>query len=628
MPEAIRAKSPQTVVDAVHDGKIAEALFGEFRVAGTEYWKSKRPKALEQALRELKANKLIEEPPGMSGLYAVSAIGSEYLTDRTSFIEHISLIPIPEDQVQLLAAVNRLSNHPAEDHAWIERVPREPLLAALGWDLQKLWELSKPLHAADFIYRQAGMGHELNLSATYKGLIWADAHGYKVDSTPRDTTGVEIGGNPDLHLSRLLKLYKAAGGSETKGVLLAEALKDENLSETEAWNEAYYMKGEGWIETLGDNGPPYVRITHQGIKAAEASIIKAKENQSFSIKPKAEDRLKKAQDPGSVFVVHGRNLDARNSLFRFLRSIGLRPLEWSQAIMETGKASPFVGEILDAAFTRAQAVVVLMTPDDVAQLQEQFRSPNDLPYESQLTGQARPNVLFEAGMAMGRNPDRTIIVELGIVRPFSDIAGRHTVRLSNDPAARQELAQRLGTAGCPVDLTGKDWHKEGDFSLPAINLSSASIVEESGDQSAVGARQKIRTIIAQEIAYNVKRLSEVYNSVKDERIKDKETFKHHNDGTWSTEGNPVKALADFHPSVLSHKAWESQMHLAPFALTQEEAESVFTFYGELNGITGAHDMFLRSMRSNSIHALSAAHDLLENVMTRIDSVLSNYPKLT
>jgi predicted nucleotide-binding protein len=172
-----------------------------------------------------------------------------------------------------------------------------------------------------------------------------------------------------------------------------------------------------------------------------------------------------ATDSRNVFVVHGRNPEAHNSLFRFLRSIGLRPLEWSQAIQLTGKASPFIGEILDVAFSNAQAVVVLMTPDDVAQLQAQFRSQHDPPYESQLTGQARPNVLFEAGMAMGRNPERTILVELGALRPFSDIAGRHTVRLGNDSKARHELAQRLQTAGCAVDLSGRDWHTEGDFDL-------------------------------------------------------------------------------------------------------------------------------------------------------------------
>lgn len=181
-----------------------------------------------------------------------------------------------------------------------------------------------------------------------------------------------------------------------------------------------------------------------------------------------------ATDSRNIFVVHGRNLEARNSLFRFLRSIGLRPLEWSQAIQFTGKVSPFIGEILDVAFSTAQAVVVLMTPDDVAQLQEPFRSPHDPSYESQLTGQARPNVLFEAGMAMGRNPERTILVELGALRPFSDIAGRHTVRLNNDSATRQELAQRLETAGCAVDLSGRDWHTEGDFNPQSASAQKGS----------------------------------------------------------------------------------------------------------------------------------------------------------
>jgi predicted nucleotide-binding protein len=618
--EAIRAKSPQTVVDATHEGKIAETLFGEFFIAGTEFWESERPKALKQALKELKAAGLIEEPPAMSSLFAISPSGKEYLSDRGSFIEHVSQIEIPDEQVRLLAAVNRLSNHPAEDHAWIEKVPQAPLLSTLGWNIQQLWEASKPLHEIEFVYRQAGLGHVVNLCATFKGMIWADAHGYKVDSTPSEITGVEIDENPDLHLSRLLKLYRAAGGSQRKRVNLADAFKDEGLSQADIDSEAEYMEGEGWIKATSDEAIDFY-ITHAGIKLAQSNNAPT---------PQPVSNMTTPIDTRNVFVVHGRNLEARNSLFRFLRSIRLSPLEWSQAIMATGKASPFIGEILDAAFAKAQAVVVLMTPDDEARLLEPYRSQSDPPYESQLTGQARPNVLFEAGMAMGRNPDRTIIVELGIVRPFSDIAGRHTVKLSNDSTARHELAQRLETAGCSVDLSGRDWHTEGDFSLPVadINHLSVNIVEDFGDKSAVSARQRIRTIIAQEIAYNVKRLSEVYHSVKDEQIKDKETFKQHDDGTWSTEGYPMQALADFHPSVLSHKAWESQMHLAPTALTQEEAESIFSFYGVLNGITGEQEKFLRSMSSNSPHATSVAHDFLGNVMNRIESVLSDYPKLT
>ena len=170
-----------------------------------------------------------------------------------------------------------------------------------------------------------------------------------------------------------------------------------------------------------------------------------------------------ASDPRKVFVVHGRNALARDAIFTFLRTLGLQPIEWNEARLATGRPSPYVGEILDATFGLAQAVLVLMTPDDEARLKESLRDPGDPPHETDLTGQARPNVLFEAGMAMGRDENRTVLVELGTLRPFSDIGGRHVLRLDDSSERRQELAQRLQSAGCSVTLTGTDWHSAGDF---------------------------------------------------------------------------------------------------------------------------------------------------------------------
>ena len=173
----------------------------------------------------------------------------------------------------------------------------------------------------------------------------------------------------------------------------------------------------------------------------------------------------KVEDPSVVFVVHGRNEKVRKDMFAFLRSIGLKPLEWSQVVEATGKTMPYVGEILDTAFSKAQAVVVLMTPDDEACLRSPFRKPSDPDYEITPTPQARPNVLFEAGMAVGRSPERTILVEVGVLRPFSDVGGRLVINLDNSTEKRQELAQRLGNAGCPVDLSGTDWHTTGSFAI-------------------------------------------------------------------------------------------------------------------------------------------------------------------
>jgi predicted nucleotide-binding protein len=169
----------------------------------------------------------------------------------------------------------------------------------------------------------------------------------------------------------------------------------------------------------------------------------------------------------SVFVVHGRDENIRKSMFLFLRSIGLNPMEWVKAIELTGKGSPHVSEILDAAFAHAQAIVILLTPDDEAQLRSHFQKTHDPGYEKTLTGQARPNVIFEAGLAFGRNENGTVLVEMGTMRPFSDIGGMHTVRLSNNTESRAQLATKLRNAGCTPDTNGTEWHSVGDFTLTA-----------------------------------------------------------------------------------------------------------------------------------------------------------------
>lgn len=219
-----------------------------------------------------------------------------------------------------------------------------------------------------------------------------------------------------------------------------------------------------------------------------------------------------------VFVVHGRNEQARKAMFEFLRSIDLNPLEWSVAVQATDKASPYIGEILDAAFSRAQAVVVLFTPDDEARLKEAFWSENEPSHETELTGQARPNVLFEAGMAMGRSEERTILVELGTLRPFSDVAGRFAIRPEKSPVWRRELAKRLETAGCQVDLDGSDWMSAGDFDdvlesvVQGSSESQAVVDEEStvAETPRLSDKAKELLIEAAEDSVGIRR----FNSVK------------------------------------------------------------------------------------------------------------------
>jgi predicted nucleotide-binding protein len=191
-----------------------------------------------------------------------------------------------------------------------------------------------------------------------------------------------------------------------------------------------------------------------------------------------EDTL--AANRRNVFVVHGRNAAARDAMFSFLRALDLSPMEWSAGVSETGMGSPYIGQVVDAIFAKAQAVVVLMTPDDRVELACALRGSSDPMDEVTVRGQARPNVFFEAGMAMALSQERTIIVELGSPKQCSDIDGRHTVRLDDSARKRQELMMRLETAGCEVH-NGTDWLGAGEFeaSVRECRLEMGSAAQAS-----------------------------------------------------------------------------------------------------------------------------------------------------
>ena len=221
------------------------------------------------------------------------------------------------------------------------------------------------------------------------------------------------------------------------------------------------------------------------------------DSQAASSYPNA-DELGLEDASRNVFVVHGRNLVIRDELFAFLRALDLHPLEWSEAVRLTGQPSPYVGDILDAAFENARAIVVLFTPDDVVHLRKDLWGEQELPIETDPSGQARPNVLFEAGIAMGRSQDQTVLVEVGMVKPFSDIGGRHVIRLGNNTQRRQEFAQRLRSAGCPVNLEGTDWHTAGnlELNLPGVDRSPSSEELESVNLSPSFSQEATELIMA------------------------------------------------------------------------------------------------------------------------------------
>ena len=262
-------------------------------------------------------------------------------------------------------------------------------------------------------------------------------------------------------------------------VQLKEVLES---SQDEIIRHVVYLENEHYLEYgVMDGGMGTSDITHYGIRLCEAKSDLFSTFGTVQISNREKnDQVQEVNEEVKrrVFVVHGRNEKARKALFAFLRALGLEPIEWEEAIAYTGSGSPYIGEVLDRAFQKAQAVIVLLTGDDISKLSSQYLKAEDPAYERDFTPQSRPNVLFEAGLAFGRHPDRTILAELGPNRPFSDIAGRHIINLNNSATARQCLAARLKTAGYNLKTEARtDWLSEGDFDA-AIQEHTINITNE------------------------------------------------------------------------------------------------------------------------------------------------------
>ncbi|WP_175010193.1 nucleotide-binding protein [Cellulosimicrobium sp. TH-20] len=154
------------------------------------------------------------------------------------------------------------------------------------------------------------------------------------------------------------------------------------------------------------------------------------------------------RDPSRVFIVHGRDERPVAVLSQFLMFIGLRAMSWAEARERTGKPQPTTYEIVTAGMAGAGAIIVIFSPDDEARLKPDL-APGEP--EETLTGQARQNVILEAGLAFASDPLRTVFVQSQRTRPITDIDGFNWVPLTGEWKHREDLYKRLRDAGARVE---------------------------------------------------------------------------------------------------------------------------------------------------------------------------------
>jgi predicted nucleotide-binding protein len=221
-----------------------------------------------------------------------------------------------------------------------------------------------------------------------------------------------------------------------------------NVSDTIKRSKAFVMTADG-------------RRLDRDVKARIQTSL-AHEPQAVSSQPSAQAGAEEGRTR-DVVVIHGRDERVRESVFQLLRSVGLNPIEWNEAVHRTGHGSPYTGEVLDALFGRAQAIVAVFSPDERVELRKDLRNSRSGENES---WQSRPNVFVETGMALAKDASHTILIQVGDVRPASDLFGRHILKMDDSPEMRNSFVQRLTTAGCAVKLVGNDWLKAGKFRIP------------------------------------------------------------------------------------------------------------------------------------------------------------------
>jgi predicted nucleotide-binding protein len=158
-----------------------------------------------------------------------------------------------------------------------------------------------------------------------------------------------------------------------------------------------------------------------------------------------------------VFIVHGRDGRLTARIEDLLRTVGLEPLEWETLVEASGSTAPYLGQLVARAPHLAQATLAVLSPDDIVELHPDMFQDNDLPHERARAGQARPNVLFELGLALMAYPDRTIVIEVGRMRPVADLGGLNVIRFDGSAIGIKKLLDRLKQAGCPVNDSGTAW---------------------------------------------------------------------------------------------------------------------------------------------------------------------------
>lgn len=200
-----------------------------------------------------------------------------------------------------------------------------------------------------------------------------------------------------------------------------------------------------WMWTLGESDGTFQRAYQSGLGRAEAILLSMiEEIEEFW----DEDPISTTSDhkhlianPSTkkVFVVHGRDIGAKDTVTRFLEALDLEPI----VLQEQPDRGRTVIEKFEEYADQCGFAVVLCTPDDFGGL----ASDN-----GETEQRARQNVIFELGFFVGKLGRGFVsLVVKGDVKIPTDYVGVLHTKLDESDGWKNKLVGELKSAGFEVD---------------------------------------------------------------------------------------------------------------------------------------------------------------------------------
>jgi predicted nucleotide-binding protein len=162
--------------------------------------------------------------------------------------------------------------------------------------------------------------------------------------------------------------------------------------------------------------------------------------------PGRQDDDAPAPGSGSVFVVHGRDLEAKNQVVEVIKKLPLKPIVLQDLPNEGLKA--LFDKVMHFGL-QANLAVVIMTPDDAGASHSDI-APCMSVQEIQkvLSARARQNVIFEMGLMVGLLRQRRVFLLVKgdrreLMKDFSDFEGILLIMMDDQGEWKRTLARDI-----------------------------------------------------------------------------------------------------------------------------------------------------------------------------------------